>query len=102
MPWEKPTPHHKWADELEAEAKAKSDLRKAKLAAKAEDHSKRLQRQLIELHHTPHHDLAIVQMVDVGGGKSDDPVPPDDPPAIWLRVGRSGQSGIIIRPLTSP
>lgn len=41
MPWEKPVPHHKWADELEAEAKAKSDLRKAKLAAKAEDHSKR-------------------------------------------------------------
>ena len=40
-PWEKPVPHHKWADELEAEAKAKSDLKKAKLAAKAEDHSKR-------------------------------------------------------------
>jgi len=41
MPWEKPVPHHKWADELEAEAKAKSDLRKAKLEAKNEDHSKR-------------------------------------------------------------
>lgn len=39
-PWEKPVPHHKWADELEAESKAKSVLRKAKLAAKKEDHSK--------------------------------------------------------------
>jgi len=41
MPWEKPTPHHKWADELEDEAKAKDALRKAKLEAKNEDHSKR-------------------------------------------------------------
>ncbi len=40
-PWEKPVRHHKWADELEAEAKAKSILRVAKLEAKAEDHSKR-------------------------------------------------------------
>jgi len=39
-PWEKPVPHHKWADELEAEAKSKSDLRKAKQAAKDEDHRK--------------------------------------------------------------
>lgn len=40
MPWEKPVPHHKWADELEAEAKVKASLKAAKKAAKAEDHSK--------------------------------------------------------------
>jgi len=41
MPWEKPVPHHKWADELEAESKVKDALRKAKLEAKNEDHSKK-------------------------------------------------------------
>ena len=40
MPWERPVPHHKWADELEAESKVKDAKRKAKLAAKAEDHRK--------------------------------------------------------------
>ena len=39
--WEKPVRHHKWADELEAEAKAKKDLKASKKAAKDEDHSKR-------------------------------------------------------------
>lgn len=49
MPWEKPTPHHKWADELEAESKAKSVLRKAKLAAKKENHGK----ECPYCHHSP-------------------------------------------------
>ena len=40
-PWEKPTPHHKWADELEAESKVKDAKRKAKLEAKNEDHAKK-------------------------------------------------------------
>lgn len=38
--WEKPVRHHKWADELEADAKAKKNLKVAKKAAKDEDHSK--------------------------------------------------------------
>lgn len=38
--WEKPVRHHKWADELEAESKVKNALRKAKLAAKNENHTK--------------------------------------------------------------
>jgi len=40
-PWERPVPHHKWADELEAESRVKDALRKAKKAAKDEDHSKK-------------------------------------------------------------
>jgi len=40
MPWEKPVPHHKWADELDAEAKTKKALKDAKRDAKNEDHSK--------------------------------------------------------------
>lgn len=41
MPWEKPVPHHKWADELEAESKVKAALKAAKKADKDEDHSKK-------------------------------------------------------------
>lgn len=40
MPWEKPVPHHKWADELESEAKTKKALKDAKRDAKNEDHTK--------------------------------------------------------------
>lgn len=38
--WEKPVPHHKWADELEEEKRVKDALKAAKKAAKEEDHSK--------------------------------------------------------------
>ena len=41
MAWERKVPHHKWKDELEADAKAKKALRTAKREAKDEDHSKR-------------------------------------------------------------
>jgi hypothetical protein len=40
MPWEKSVPHHKWADELEVEAKTKKALKDAKRDAKNENHSK--------------------------------------------------------------
>lgn len=40
MAWEKQVPHHKWADELESEAKTKKTLKDAKRDAKNEDHSK--------------------------------------------------------------
>ena len=40
MAWERKVPHHKWKDELEAEAKAKKALKNAKKEAKAEDHTK--------------------------------------------------------------
>lgn len=40
MAWERKVPHHKWKDELEAEAKAKKALRTAKREAKNEDHTK--------------------------------------------------------------
>ncbi len=41
MAWERKVPHHKWKDELEADAKAKKALRTAKREAKNEDHTKK-------------------------------------------------------------
>lgn len=41
MAWERQVPHHKWKDELEAEAKAKKALKDAKRDAKNEDHTKK-------------------------------------------------------------
>ncbi len=40
MAWEKPVPHHKWADEIEEEKRVKDALKDAKRDAKAEDHTK--------------------------------------------------------------
>jgi len=39
-PWKRKVRHHKWADELESEAKAKEAKKAAKQAAKDEDHRK--------------------------------------------------------------
>ena len=39
--WEKPVPHHKWADEVAEEKRVKDALKTAKKEAKAEDHSKK-------------------------------------------------------------
>jgi hypothetical protein len=42
-------------------------------------------------------------MVDVGGGKPDDPVTPQNPPAIWLPAWRvNGQRRIEVWPLAPP
>jgi len=38
--WEKPVPHHKWADELTEEKRVKDALKDAKRDAKNEDHTK--------------------------------------------------------------
>lgn len=48
-PWEKPTPHHKWADELAEDKRVKDAKRDAKKDAKAEDHTK----ECPFCHHSP-------------------------------------------------
>lgn len=40
-PWERKMRHHKWADEREADEKAKAAKKAAKQAAKDEDHTKK-------------------------------------------------------------